>query len=197
MIRRQHEHAFFRRHHLHGQPGRGHRRPQQRHVGAVVQQPGGRMSQVIHRQVDVNGRVSGGEGRQDATAGQPAGRRAQPHHQPPGHDPGRMKRRRHPAIQRRQGLPRGIQERRTRRRQHHAPAGPREQRRPDRVLEPPDLRRQDLLGDVRAPGRGGEAGLLGHRDEIPQVPQFNVHREPNPRTRPDRPGQPARKARTT
>ena len=38
-----------------------------------------------------------------------------------------------------------------------------------------DLGAQHLLGDVHAPGRGGEAAFLGDRDEITQMPDLNVH----------------------
>ena len=53
----------------------------------------------------------------------------------------------------------------------------------NRVLEPPDLRRQDLLRHVDALSRGGEARFLGDRDEITKVPYFNVHRGLNPNHR--------------
>jgi hypothetical protein len=33
---------------------------------------------------------------------------------------------------------------------------------------------------VHAPRAGAEARLLGDRDEVPQMPQFDVHRERNP-----------------
>ena len=42
-----------------------------------------------------------------------------------------------------------------------------------------------LAGTKTRPGRrgGGKARLLGDRDEVPQMPQFDVHRERNPNRR--------------
>jgi hypothetical protein len=34
--------------------------------------------------------------------------------------------------------------------------------------------------NVHAPRAGAEARLLGDRDEVPQMPQFDVHRQRNP-----------------
>ena len=42
---------------------------------------------------------------------------------------------------------------------------------------------EDLLRDVDALGGGGEARVLSDRDEVPQVPQFDVHPEHNPSRR--------------
>ncbi len=113
----------------------------------------------------------------------PAAATLRPDAQPPGHRAGRVPRRRHPAVQAGQRRPGGVQERRAGRGQHHAPAGPLQQLGADRVFQLPDLRGQDLLGDVHAPRGGGEARLLGDRDEVPQMPQFDVHRERNPNRR--------------
>jgi len=40
----------------------------------------------------------------------------------------------------------------------------------------PDLGTENLLCDVHAVRRGGEARLLGDRDEVPEMAQLNVHR---------------------
>ena len=47
--------------------------------------------------------------------------------------------------------------------------------------------RQHLLRHVGALRGGGEARLLGDRDEVPEMPHFYVHRGPNPNHRADPP----------
>ena len=47
---------------------------------------------------------------------------------------------------------------------------------PHSVFQLPDLRAENLLRDVHAVRRGGEARLLGDRDEVPEMAQLNVHR---------------------
>ena len=42
-------------------------------------------------------------------------------------------------------------------------------------LEPGDRGAQRLLGDVHAAGGPGEVQLLGHGDEVAQVPQLHIH----------------------
>ncbi|HXT92613.1 MAG TPA: hypothetical protein VN714_25545 [Trebonia sp.] len=49
---------------------------------------------------------------------------------------------------------------------------------PDSVFQLPDLRAEDLLRDVDTVRGGGEARLVGDRDEIPEMAQLNVHRQP-------------------
>ena len=60
-------------------------------------------------------------------------------------------------------------------RQRDAPGRAIEQLHPQLELQLRDRRAQRLLRRVEALGRPGEVELLGHRDEIPQVPQLDVH----------------------
>ena len=180
MTRGQHEHPWLLLDDLQRDPRGVHRRPDQRHVGPVVEQPRRRRGQVIRHEFRLHRRIRGGERGQQPGPHGPGRRHARPDPEPPGNRGRRVQRRGHPALQPVQRGPRGIQERRAGRGQHHAPAGPPQQHRPDRLFQLPDLGGQHLLRDVHAPRASAEARLLGDRDEVPQMPQFDVHRERNP-----------------
>nr|WP_243722931.1 hypothetical protein [Actinomadura sp. 7K507] len=55
----------------------------------------------------------------------------------------------------------------------HRSSGAMQQRLPELSFEPPDLRAQARLGQVKAVGGTGEAGLLHDGDEVPELPKFH------------------------
>ena len=170
MTRRQHEHPRLR-FHLRQHDARGiHRRPDQGHVGLVIEQPRRGRGQVIRQKRKLHRGVRGRERAQQPGAHRPGGHHAGPDHQPPRDRGGRVDRRRHPALQVGQRRPGRLQERRTGRRQSHAPARAPQQNNADQIFQLPDLGRQDLLRDVDPARRRGEARLFRDRDEVPQVP---------------------------
>ena len=180
MSRGQHEHPWLLLDHRQLDPRGVHRRPDQGHVGAVVEQARRGRGQVEGDQLQLHCRVRAGEGGQQPGPRLPGGGHTRPDGQLSGHRAGRVDRRCHSAFQAGQRGPGGVQECRAGRGQQHAPAGPPQQLGTDRGFELPDLGGQDLLGDVHAPRGGGKARLLGDRDEVPQMPQFDVHPERNP-----------------
>ena len=175
MIRRQHEHPRLVRERLQRQAGRGDRRPDQRDVGAAVEQPGGRLGQVERPQLHRDPRMSAPERGQQRGPDLPAGGQAQPDRQLTGPRGRRVAGGGDPAFQRRQRLARAVQEGFAGRGQQHAPAGPLQQLDAERLLELADLRAEHLLGHVHATRRGGEARFLRHGDEVPEMPQLDVH----------------------
>ena len=80
------------------------------------------------------------------------------------------------AVQASQRLLRSREERGASGRERGPLVRPIQQLGPDRVFQLPDLRTEDLLRDMDAVRGGGEARLLGDRDEIPEMTQLNVHR---------------------
>jgi len=56
------------------------------------------------------------------------------------------------------------------------PAGSVEQRGAQLVLQGPDLGTHPGLADVHPLRRAGEVGLLGHRQEVLELPKFHNHR---------------------
>jgi hypothetical protein len=84
----------------------------------------------------------------------------------------------------REPRPRHRGERRPRIRQHglaglgepYRAAGPVEQLRAELPLQPADLRAHPGLGDAHPLGGPGEAPLLGHRDEVLELPQLHNRR---------------------
>jgi hypothetical protein len=60
--------------------------------------------------------------------------------------------------------------------QRHVMAAALEQGDPDRRLELADLLAERRLGGVEPRGGAGEAQFVGHRHEVPQVPQFHRHK---------------------
>ena len=61
-------------------------------------------------------------------------------------------------------------------RQRHVMTAPIEERDANRRFELPDLLAERRLGGVQ-PGRGArEVQLVGHRDEVPEMPEFHPRR---------------------
>jgi hypothetical protein len=110
---RQHEHPRLSRHVLHKNPLGINRRPQQGHVAAVVEQPCGRLGQVVADQAQRDLRVRLLERGQYPGPPRTARGRLQPHGQLPGHRASRVPGRRHAPVQASQGLQGKAQERRT------------------------------------------------------------------------------------
>ena len=104
----------------------------------------------------------------------------EPDRQLPGDRPGRVPRCRHAAVQVSEHLPGRVEEGGAGCRERGAPVRPVQQLAPDSVFQLPDLRAEDLLGDVDAVRGGGKARLLGDRDEVPEMTQLNVHRRTHP-----------------
>jgi hypothetical protein len=135
----------------------------------------GRLGQVERPQLHRDPRMSAPERGQQRGPDLPAGGQAQPDRQLTGPRGRGVARRGDPAFQRRQRLVRAVEEGFTGRGQQHAPAGPLQQLDAERLLELADLRAEHLLGHVHATRRGGEARFLRHGDEVPEMPQFDVH----------------------
>jgi hypothetical protein len=57
-----------------------------------------------------------------------------------------------------------------------APRRPGQQRDAELLLQARDRGAERLLGDVQPTRRAREVQLLGDRDEVPQVPQLDIHR---------------------
>ncbi len=157
-------------------PGGGHRRAEQRHVAAAVEEAAGRLGEVEGGQPHVDPRVGTLERGQQQAPGVPACYEADPDRQGAGRDPRRVARRRDAPVEGGQGFPGRGEEGLPRRGEGHAAAAALEQPGAHRVFQLPDLGTQYLLGDVDLVRRGGEALLLRHRDEVSQVPQLDVHR---------------------
>lgn len=59
--------------------------------------------------------------------------------------------------------------------QLHAAGGPHQQSAYQLLLEGPDLTAEHRLGDVELFRRPAEVPVLGHRDEVPELAQIEIH----------------------
>lgn len=174
----KHEHARLAPYLAQRDARGGDRRPDQGDITAAIQQPGRRAGQVEAAQGHLDLRVRLLEGAEHGGPDLGACGAAEADRQSAGNNGGRVPGRRHAAVEPGQRIPGGDEERLARRRQRHAPDASVQQPGADSPFELPDLGAEHLLGNVHPARGGGEALRFGDRDEVPQVPQLDVHRPP-------------------
>jgi len=152
------------------------RRAQQRDIAAVVEQASRRLGHVEVLQVYLHVRVRALEGGEQLGSGLVLAAGADPYRQLAGDRTGSVACGRYAAVQAGQRLLRNREERGARRGERGPLVRPVQQLGTDSVFQLPDLRAEDLLRDMDAVRGGGEARLVGDRDEVPEVAQLNVHR---------------------
>ncbi len=172
----QYEHPRLRLDRLKAESGGGDRRAHECDVSAAVEQSGRGVSQIEGAQPDLDLGICATE------RGEQGGRRfagrgdIQPDGQLAVDRPGCVPRRGDTAIESGQRVTSAFQEGAARGGDRDAAARPFQQPGADSVFELPDLGAENLLCDVHSLRGCGKTRFLGNGDEVPQVPQLDVHR---------------------
>ncbi len=141
----------------------------------MIEQSGGRLAQLKGPQPGLDLRAGARERREQAGGQLAAGGHVKPDRQHAARHLSGVAGRGGGAIEGGQRVSGAVEEGAARGRDRHSAARSLKQPDAQHVLDLADLRAEDLLGDMDAARRSGEAALLGNRHEVPQVPQFDGH----------------------